>query len=111
MTADQSVRLTPALALAYLRELSTDVRAALALDAAGEPLAGEEALAAPARRLLARAPGAAPDGVRRETHADGILLAARGEHGVALAVLAGRHALLPLLEHDLRTALADLAPR
>src|ERR1700741_4048707 len=48
--------LTPSLALAYLRELSADIRAAIVLDAAGNPLAGPEPLAAPPRALLAAAP-------------------------------------------------------
>ncbi|ADB50295.1 hypothetical protein [Conexibacter woesei] len=47
-----TVILTPALALRYLRELSTDVRAAAVLDADGRLLAGDGALEAPARELL-----------------------------------------------------------
>jgi len=85
--------LTPALALAYLRELSLDVRAAVVLDAAGRPMAGDETLAEPARQLLARADGPAA--------ADGALFAARAPDGRAIAVLAGDFALVPLLEHDL----------
>jgi hypothetical protein len=108
MTADSRARLTPALALDYLRELSLGVRAAVVLDATGAPLAGDARLADPAARLLA----SLPDGtVAREPADDGaLLLAARGEGGVAIAVLAGPQALVPLLEHDIRTLLADLAP-
>ncbi|HWT22312.1 MAG TPA: hypothetical protein VN213_02280, partial [Solirubrobacteraceae bacterium] len=51
--------LTPPLALDYLHELSTDVRAGAILDGGGELLAGSPALAAPARALLAAAGDAA----------------------------------------------------
>ena len=44
--------LTPTLALAYLRELSADLLGAVIVDPGGRPLAGEAALAAPARALL-----------------------------------------------------------
>lgn len=85
--------LTPALALAYLRELSVDVRAAVVLDAAGAPLAGDAQLAERARALLASA--ATP------LAADGPLLAARAPDDGAIAVLTGSRALMSLLEHDL----------
>src|ERR1700744_3011830 len=48
--------LAPHPGLAFLRELSADVTAAVLLDAAGERLAGPAALPAPARDLLAAAP-------------------------------------------------------
>jgi len=83
--------LTPALALAYLRELSVDVRAAAVLDAAGSVLAGD-----------AEAAAAAENG-------DDRVLVARGPNGLAIAVLTGSRALLPLLEHDLAAVAADLA--
>lgn len=107
--------LTPALVLAYLRELSTDIRAAVVLDAAGERLAGDERLIAPARRLLdAPAPAAASDpagghALRSEPAADGTLLAVCGPNGHAIAVVAGDQALLPLLRHDLSSALSALS--
>jgi hypothetical protein len=88
--------LTPALALAYLRELSVDVRAAVVLDAAGAPLAGDAELAARAHALLASA-GERPA-------SDGPLLAARTPDGGAIAVLAGSSALLSLLRHDVAAA-------
>ena len=93
--------LTPALALAYLRELSLDVRGAVVLDAAGDPLVGDRTLAAPARALLAAG----------EAHvvADGALHVARTADGGAIAVLAGDFALVPLLEHDLAAAAQALA--
>jgi hypothetical protein len=89
--AGMTTPLPPALALAFLRELSVDVEAAVVLDAAGAVLAGDADLA---------------EAVRRGD--DGVLLA-RGASGLALAVLPGSQALLPLLEHDLATVAADLA--
>ena len=83
--------LTPALALAYLQELSLDVRAAVVLDPAGRPLAGDAELAPRARDLLG-----AP-----ERSSAGPLLAARAPDGGAIAVLTGPHALVSLVEHDL----------
>ncbi|MCW3063868.1 MAG: hypothetical protein JWN32_1040, partial [Solirubrobacterales bacterium] len=47
--------LTPDLALAYLGELTSDIRASVLLGADGELLAGDEALVEPARALLAAA--------------------------------------------------------
>lgn len=93
--------LTPALALAYLRELSLDVRAAVVLDPAGAPVAGDAALAERARALLP-AVGA---GARRDRD----LLAARAPDGGAIAAIAGDFALLPLLEHDLERVAQALA--
>jgi hypothetical protein len=99
--AGMTTPLTPALALAYLRELSLDVRAAVVLDAAGAPLAGDAGLAARARALVAAtAPGGAA--------VDEDLLVARARDGRAIALLAGDFALLPVLEHDLRAAAAAL---
>jgi hypothetical protein len=96
--------LTPALALAYLRELSTDVRAAVVLDVDGRPLAGDASLADAARPLLAGGRG-----MRRLPDDAGTLLAARAASGVAIALAAGPRALLTLLEHDLTLVLGDLA--
>jgi hypothetical protein len=94
--------LTPALALAYLRELSLDVWAAVALDADGAVLAGDEALAARARPLAAATP-------RGAAASEKDLLLARALDGRTIALLAGEFALLPLLEHDLRAAVAALS--
>jgi hypothetical protein len=107
MTADPRASLTPALALDYLRELSLGVEAAVVLDAAGAPLAGDARLAEPAARLRA----STPDGtVAREPASGGaLLLVARGEGDFAIAAVAGPEALVPLVEHDIRTLLADLA--
>jgi hypothetical protein len=90
--------LTPALALAYLRELSLDVRAAVVLGQNGQPMAGDGQIADRARALLANADGAVVS--------DGSLLVARTSKGGGLALLAGDFALIPLLEHDL-ARLAD----
>ena len=96
--------LTPALALAYLREISLDVRTAVVLDAAGEPLAGDAGLAVRARALLASdAAGAAEGG--------GDVLVARAPDGGAIAAIAGDLSIRPLLQHDLRAVAAALATR
>jgi hypothetical protein len=91
--AGMTAPLTPAIALAYLQELSVDVRAAVVLDAAGEPLAGDPDLAARVRDVLAS----------HETRSSsaGPLHVARAPDGGAIAVLTGSHALVSLLEHDL----------
>jgi hypothetical protein len=61
--------LEPELAVAYVHELSADVQAVVILDAAGNRLAGPEALAAPARTLAA--------------HGDAILTTAQGTVWIA----------------------------
>lgn len=96
---------TPALALDYLRELSADIRAGVVLDGDGARLAGSEALAGPARELLAAA-GEAED-VHVAT-ADGAVFAARDDRH-AIVIVCGGLALPSLADYDLRTVLADLA--
>jgi hypothetical protein len=97
--------LTPEIALAYLGELTVDVRAVAVLGPNGDAVAGQVALAVRARAL-----SAAP-GVHRVAAADGTLLLARNAAGAAIAVLAGNTAVLPLLEHDLaRVAEALVVP-
>lgn len=91
--AGMTASLTPALALASLQELSLDVRAAVVLDPAGRPLAGDADLASRARELLELSAA-----VRATA---GSLLAARAPDGGAIAVLTGSHALVSLVEHDL----------
>lgn len=98
--------LTPDLALAFLRELSADLTAAVLLDAAGERLAGPAALHAPARELLAAAPPG-PAELHGRTAA-GAVFAAR-DHAHQLVVATGPLALPGLTHHDLRAALAALA--
>jgi hypothetical protein len=102
--------LTPSIALAYLRELSTDVRAAVVLDAAGERLAGDPSIAA-AARTLAAAMGEGRDAAAATELAvrapSGVALAVRSP-ALAIVVAAGPQTLVPLLLHDLRTVLDDL---
>jgi hypothetical protein len=106
MTAGGS-RLTPALAVDYVRELSADVRAALVLDAAGELLAGPAGLAAPARALL----DAAGDAAELEAGGeDGVVCAVRSSAHAAVAVC-GRFAIGGVVREDLRAALAALEGR
>lgn len=98
--------LSPPDALEYLAQMSADVRGGVVLDAAGELLAGDDALAGAARDLLA-ATGAAEIEV---TQAGGIVLAARSAtHSVV--VVCGEHALSGLHRHDLRGVLGDLVER
>src|SRR5690348_17016370 len=99
--------LPPTIALAYLRELSTDLRAGLVLDAEGGRLAGDEALAGPARALLAAAPEGPVD--LEVGTGTGMVFAARDDRH-AVVVACGRHALPALVRHDLRTILGRLAP-
>lgn len=97
----------PALALDLLRELSAGLRRAVVLAADGAPLAGDAALAEPARRLLAAAPPGAS--AVRERSADGDwLLAARRADGLAVAARVPAQALVELAEHDLRAVLSDV---
>ena len=108
---------TPDLALTYLGELSTDIRAAVLLDDRGRlaaarpeaPAARAEAMGELARELLARADEAAGEPVAEveATTADGAVFGVRGD-GWALAVVAERPALSSLMRYDLRHVLADL---
>jgi hypothetical protein len=98
--------LTPALALAYLSELSADVRAAIVLGAGGEALAvsggaGRSNLVAAARDLLAEAPV-----VRALTDRGGAFGARDELHGIVVAT--GPLALPGLATHDLLGVLAAL---
>src|SRR5215210_654632 len=95
--------LSPAQALAYLRTLSADIRDAAVLGADGAMLAGPEALAEPARALLAAAPEADDVGVAT---ALGSVFAARSD---THALVFGRLALPALVRFDLRMVLGDLA--
>jgi hypothetical protein len=92
--------LTPALALAYLHELSVDVRSAVVLDAAGDPLAGDAELAEKSRELLTSS--------GTDSAVDGPLHVVRTSTGGAIAVLAGDFVLSSLLLHDLEAVAAAL---
>jgi hypothetical protein len=96
--------LTPALSLRHLRELSTDVRAAVALAPDGALLAGDVAIEAHARALLESL--GEEDATALEGSGGTVVLARRGVGG--LVVVAGPHALVELLRHDVRTLLADM---
>ena len=103
--------LTPDLALDYLGELSTDIRAALVLDASGKLLAvtgddrdrGERM-----RELATQMLDAATDGDQVEVvSAEGSVFAVRGESWT-VAVVAGRQPLASLMFYDLRNVVRDL---
>jgi hypothetical protein len=95
-----TTRLTPEVALAYVRELSTDFRAGIVLNGALEPTAGDLELAEAAKALLEAHPGA------RGMQA-GVVFAARdAEH--AIVVVTGELALRRVALADIRTALSGL---
>jgi hypothetical protein len=96
--------LTPDLALAYLGELSSDIRAAVLLHGDGERLAGDEALLEPARALLAAMD--ADPAVEVLTPRGGVFAARSAHH--ALVAVAGRTALPALVRYDLGLVLGDL---
>ena len=110
--------LTPALALDYLDELSTDIRGGLLLDAGGELLAGwhgdpdrAERLREPLVELLALADGAAGDSAPAAqievTTPRGAVFCVRDDD-FTLAAVTGRFALPSLMFYDLRHVLDDL---
>lgn len=97
--------LTPELALEYLAQLSTDIRASVVLEAEGERLAGDPALAEAARGLLA---AARADQAEVQT-SRGAVYAARSS-SFAVAVVTGRFALPALVRYDVGRVLIDLEP-
>jgi hypothetical protein len=99
--------LTPALALAYVHELSADVRAAVLLDRDGALLAGPAELADPARALIAAAGTAAE---LEDGGPDGVVCAVRSDAHAGVAVC-GRFAIGGVVRQDLRAALAALEGR
>jgi hypothetical protein len=111
--------LTPELALAYLGELSTDIRAAAVLDEAGAVAAQsgfDEEESDEVRELVtglfdhaATSAAGAPAPTQVEVALpEGSVYALR-EHGWTLAVVAGRFALSSLMFFDLRMVVRDLA--
>jgi hypothetical protein len=103
--------LTPDLALDYLGELSTDIRAAIVLDSAGALAAvtgddrdrGERM-----RELSTQLLDAAADGDQVEVvTTEGSVFAVRGESWT-VAVVAGRQPLASLMFYDLRNVLREL---
>jgi hypothetical protein len=110
--------LTPALALDYLDELSTDIHGAVLLDSGRRVVAGwrgdtdrAERLREPLLDLLERADAAAGDSAPAAqvevTTARGAVFCVRDQHWT-LAVVAGRFALPSLMFYDLRHVLGDL---
>jgi hypothetical protein len=111
--------LTPELALRYLDELSTDIRAAVLLDRSGALVAGSEGvpgekLRERTLRLLSQADAAAhfDQGVTQveASTVGGSVFALRSE-GWTIAVVSGRFALPSLMFYDLRSVLGDLGAR
>ena len=109
--------LTPALALDYLDELSTDIEAAVVLDrdgriaaATGDDDQRKESMRELVVTLLDRAADAAPtSGVDQleVTTADGSVFAVRGAEWT-VGVVAGRRPLSSLMFYDLRNVVSDL---
>lgn len=109
--------LTPPLALEYLDELSTDIRAAVVLGAGGKlaasSLEGErgEQLRELVLELIERAGDAwGGDGDIGQVEVGltaGAVFAVRGG-GWTVAVLTGRYALSSLMFYDLRSVVSDL---
>jgi hypothetical protein len=111
--------LTPDLALAYLAELSTDIRAAAVLDESGAVAAqsgfdedGADQVRDVVGDLFQHAAEAAADGPAptqvEVVLPEGVVYALR-DHGWTLAVVAGRFALSSLMFFDLRMVVRDLA--
>ncbi len=103
--------LTPDLALDYLGELSTDIRAALVIDRSGEVAAvtGDDTRRGERMRELAiDMLDAASDGDQVEVvTTEGSVFAVRGESWT-VAVVAGRMPLASLMFYDLRNVVRDL---
>jgi predicted regulator of Ras-like GTPase activity (Roadblock/LC7/MglB family) len=109
--------LTPALALDYLDELSTEIEAAVVLDrdgriaaATGDDDQRKESMRELVVTLLDRAADAAPtSGVDQleVTTADGSVFAVRGAEWT-VGVVAGRRPLSSLMFYDLRNVVSDL---
>ena len=112
--------LTPALALDYLDELSTDIRGGVLLGPDREILAGwrgdpdrAERMCEPLLELLALADEAAGDSapaaqIEVTTPRGAVFCARDDDH--TLAVVTGRFALPSLMFYDLRHVLDDLRP-
>jgi hypothetical protein len=126
VTAVPDSTLTPELALRYLDELSTDIRAAVLLDSAGELAAAHAPDGDPPADKLSRlagqlfghadeagegAHGFEPPVTQLEITIDeGAVFAVR-DAGWTIAVVAGRFALPSLMFYDLRAVLSDLGER
>ena len=100
---------TPELALRYLAEMSTDIRAAAILDRAGALAAAKGADGERMRELTAELFERAGEGVAQVEvrGADGGVFAVR-ERGWTIAAVTGRFALPSLTFYDLRRVIGDL---
>ena len=104
--------LTPDLALDYLGELSTDIRAAIVVDAGGDVAAvtGDDRERGEKMKTLAlellEAAGEGFDQAEVVT-TEGSVFVVRGE-GWTVAVVAGRQPLASLMFYDLRNVVRDL---
>jgi hypothetical protein len=103
--------LTPDLALDYLGELSTDIRAAIVLDSGGTLAAvtgDDRERGDRMRQLTTELLDAAADGDQVEVvTTEGSVFAVRGETWT-VAVVAGRQPLASLMFYDLRNVLREL---
>jgi predicted regulator of Ras-like GTPase activity (Roadblock/LC7/MglB family) len=107
--------LTPELALQYLAELSTDIKASAVLSrdgrtaAASRPGEAGDQLRTLTQQLLERADQADEQPVSQVevSTGDGAVYAVRDEHWV-IGVVTGRFALPSLMFYDLRSVLGDL---
>ena len=107
--------LTPELALQYLGELSTDIKASVVMSADGRMAAaskpGEpgDRLRELTRQLFERADAADSQPVAQVevSTGDGAVYAVRDEHWT-IGVVTGRFALSSLMFYDLRNVLGDL---
>jgi hypothetical protein len=118
--------LTPELALRYLDELSTDIRAAVLLDGEGRVAAAHAVSGDPPAKKLGELTtrlfdhaGEAADATQgfegpvaqvEASAGEGAVFAVRAE-GWTIAVVAGRFALPSLMFYDLRAVLSDLGKR
>jgi predicted regulator of Ras-like GTPase activity (Roadblock/LC7/MglB family) len=109
--------LTPALALDYLGELSTDIEAVVVLDSDGRVAAAtgddddrsermRELFTALLDRAAEAAPGSGVDQLEVTT-AEGSVFAVRGRDWT-VGVVAGRKPLASLMFYDLRNVVSDL---
>jgi hypothetical protein len=126
VTAVPDSTLTPELALRYLDELSTDIRAAVLLDSKGQVAAAHAPSGEPPAAKLGELAGGlfehadqasgatdAFDGPVTQlevTVAESAVFAVR-DQGWTIAVVAGRFALPSLMFYDLRAVLSDLGER
>jgi hypothetical protein len=115
IVATMAGALTPELALQYLGELSTDIKASVVLSSDGRTAAasrpgepGDE-LRDLAQQLFERADVADDRAVTQVevSTGDGAVYAVRDEHWT-LGVVTGRFALSSLMFYDLRSVLSDL---